>query len=127
MRQAPAASRSIDTLTLIAGTWLACGCVLLGLTPLPWHNATFGWAPAFWMLAAPCLLLLARAWWARQAAGTTASRDPREHLARSYARSMPMASYVRPRTRPRMAASPRAEACSRPAHPRSQRPARRAG
>jgi hypothetical protein len=49
-----------DTLTLVAGTWLASGCVLLGLTPLPWHDATLGWSPAFWLLAAPTMLLLAR-------------------------------------------------------------------
>lgn len=51
-----------DILTLAAGTWLACGIVLLGLTPLPWHDATWGWSPAFWLLAAPTLLLLVRRW-----------------------------------------------------------------
>lgn len=60
MRNIPAAPRAPDTLTMIAATWLASGCVLLGLTPLPWHDATLGWTPAFWLLAAPCLLLLAR-------------------------------------------------------------------
>lgn len=49
-----------DPLTLAATTWLACGIVLLGLTPLPWHDATLGWSPGFWLLAAPCLLLVAR-------------------------------------------------------------------
>ncbi|HEX5952318.1 MAG TPA: hypothetical protein VFY94_04000 [Rhodanobacteraceae bacterium] len=49
-----------DPLALGAGTWLACGVVLYGLTPLPLHDAALGWSPAFWLLAAPCLLLLAR-------------------------------------------------------------------
>jgi hypothetical protein len=49
-----------DALTLAAATWLACGIVLFGLTPLPWRDATLGWSPAFWLLAAPCLLLIAR-------------------------------------------------------------------
>lgn len=51
---------SHDVLTLAAATWLACGIVLFGLTPLPWRDATFGWSPAFWLLAAPCVLLVAR-------------------------------------------------------------------
>jgi len=51
---------SHDVLTLAAATWLACGVVLFGLTPLPWRDATFGWSPAFWLVAAPCLLLAAR-------------------------------------------------------------------
>jgi hypothetical protein len=49
-----------DVLTLAAATWLACGIVLFGLTPLPWRDATLGWTPAFWLLAAPCVLLVAR-------------------------------------------------------------------
>jgi hypothetical protein len=53
-------ARPHDTLTLAAATWLACGIVLFGLTPLPWRDATLGWSPAFWLLAAPCLLLIAR-------------------------------------------------------------------
>jgi hypothetical protein len=49
-----------DALALAAATWLACGVVLFGLTPLPWRDATLGWTPAFWLLVAPCLLLIAR-------------------------------------------------------------------
>lgn len=49
-----------DALTLAAATWLACGLVLFGLTPLPWRDATLGWSPAFWLLAAPLVLLVAR-------------------------------------------------------------------
>ena len=49
-----------DPLTLAAGTWLASGMVLYGLTPLPLHDAALGWSPAFWLLAAPCLLLVAK-------------------------------------------------------------------
>ena len=51
---------ALDPLTVAAGTWLACGMVLYGLTPLPLRNAALGWSPAFWLLAAPCLLLVAR-------------------------------------------------------------------
>ena len=60
MRTVPVRAQPFDTVTLIAATWLACGGVLLGLTPLPWHDATLGWTPAFWLLAAPCLLLAAK-------------------------------------------------------------------
>ena len=51
-----------DILTLAAATWLACGSVLLGLTPLPLRDPTLGWSPAFWLLAAPAVLLLTRLW-----------------------------------------------------------------
>jgi len=51
---------ALDPLTVAAGTWLACGMVLYGLTPLPLRDAALGWSPAFWLLAAPCLLLVAR-------------------------------------------------------------------
>lgn len=54
------AAAPLDALTLAAATWLACGIALFGLTPLPWHDATLGWSPVFWMLAAPCVLLVAR-------------------------------------------------------------------
>jgi len=56
----PESTPSHDALTLAAATWLACGVVLFGLTPLPWRDATLGWSPAFWLLAAPCLVLIAR-------------------------------------------------------------------
>ena len=51
-----------DSLALAAATWLAAGVVLMGLTPLPLRDATLGWTPAFWLLAAPAVLLLARRW-----------------------------------------------------------------
>lgn len=54
------AAVEIDPLALAAATWLACGAVLLGLTPLPLHDATLGWSAAFWLLAAPSLVLLAK-------------------------------------------------------------------
>lgn len=60
IRQATAIDRLPDALSLAAATWLACGVVLYGLTPLPWRDATLGWSPAFWLLAAPLLLLAAR-------------------------------------------------------------------
>ena len=78
MHHATVAPQRSDALTLIAGTWLASGCVLLGLTPLPWHDATLGWTPAFWLLAAPCLLLLAKTLCARWAPSPEASCDRRE-------------------------------------------------
>lgn len=60
-RQAtPPPPRQPHALTLAARTWLACGCVLLGLTPLPARDGTWGWSPLFWLLLAPAILLLAR-------------------------------------------------------------------
>lgn len=53
-------STAPDPITLAAATWLACGIVLLGLTPLPLRDATLGWSPAFWGLAAPLVVLLVR-------------------------------------------------------------------
>ncbi|WHZ19825.1 MAG: hypothetical protein OJF55_001974 [Rhodanobacteraceae bacterium] len=53
-------STETDVLTLAAATWLACGIVLLGLTPLPLHDASLGWSLPFWLLVAPGLLLVAR-------------------------------------------------------------------
>jgi hypothetical protein len=49
-----------DALTLASATWLACGVVLLGLTPLPLHDPISGWSPAFWLVGAPLVLLMAR-------------------------------------------------------------------
>jgi hypothetical protein len=60
IRPATSPDRLPDALSLAAATWLACGVVLYGLTPLPWRDATMGWSPVFWLLAAPLLLLLAR-------------------------------------------------------------------
>lgn len=59
-RSTSAVAVEIAPLTLIATSWLACGVVLYGLTPLPLHDATLGWSPAFWLLAAPLLLLVAK-------------------------------------------------------------------
>ena len=49
-----------DPAFLLAGTWLAAGVAVFGLTPLPLHNVAWGWTPAFWALAAPALMLLAK-------------------------------------------------------------------
>lgn len=49
-----------DPITLGASTWLACGIVLLGLTPLPLRDPHLGWSFTFWALAAPLVVLLAR-------------------------------------------------------------------
>src|SRR5690242_21568657 len=59
-RHASPALAESDPLTLAAGTWLACGMVFYGLTPVPLHDSTLGWSPAFWLLAAPLLLLVAK-------------------------------------------------------------------
>jgi hypothetical protein len=56
----PGADHPLDAIALGAVTWLACGGVLAGLTPLPIHDATAGWSPAFWLLAAPLIVLCAR-------------------------------------------------------------------
>lgn len=53
-------SREPDALTLAAVTWLAAGLVLFGLTPLPLHDPHYGWSLAFWLLAAPVVLLTSR-------------------------------------------------------------------
>jgi hypothetical protein len=55
-RTAPAVPEPI---LLGAATWLACGVVLLGLTPLPLRNPQIGWSLSFWALAAPLVVLLA--------------------------------------------------------------------
>lgn len=62
-RTAPATT---DPVILGAATWLACGIVLLGLTPLPLHDAHLGWSFTFWALAAPLLVLLAKCACARK-------------------------------------------------------------
>lgn len=59
-RSATPQFRQPDAFTLAAGTWLASGLVLLGLTPLPLRDPVWGWSPVFWLLAAPCVLLLTR-------------------------------------------------------------------
>lgn len=46
-------------LLAIAALWLALGCLLLATTLVPAHTALLGWTPAFWLLAAPLLVLLA--------------------------------------------------------------------
>lgn len=60
MVRSPAAPAVADPILLGAGTWLACGIVLLGLTPLPLRDAQLGWSFTFWALAAPLVVLLVR-------------------------------------------------------------------
>jgi hypothetical protein len=76
-------ARPHDVLTLAAATWLACGIVLFGLTPLPWRDATLGWTPAFWLLAAPCVLLIARRAFPRM------DETPRHHVRSIQRRDVP--------------------------------------
>jgi hypothetical protein len=44
-----------------AGTWLLAGSGLLLSTLVPAHTSLLGWTPAFWLLVAPLLVLLALA------------------------------------------------------------------
>lgn len=46
---------------LLGGTllWLLAGAVLLLTTLVPAHTDTFGWTPAFWLVGAPLVVLLA--------------------------------------------------------------------
>lgn len=46
---------------LLAATvlWLLTGAVLLLSTALPLHTDLLGWTPAFWLLGAPLIMLLA--------------------------------------------------------------------
>lgn len=69
--------RDPDALTLAAATWLACGVVLLGLTPLPLHAATGGWSLAYWLLGAPALVLITKAWLATRNAPEAEQRTRR--------------------------------------------------
>ncbi|WEN15493.1 hypothetical protein PY254_02105 [Rhodanobacter sp. AS-Z3] len=39
--------------------WLAGGASLLLTTLIPAHTETLGWTPAFWLLGAPLVVLLA--------------------------------------------------------------------
>ncbi len=39
--------------------WLCAGSFLLVTTLVPTHTALLGWTPAFWLLAAPVVVLLA--------------------------------------------------------------------
>jgi hypothetical protein len=39
--------------------WLLAGAVLLLSTLVPAHTRTLGWTPAFWLLGAPLVVLLA--------------------------------------------------------------------
>lgn len=66
-----------DPVVLGAATWLACGIVLLGLTPLPLRDPQLGWSFSFWTLAAPVLLLLGRFACGRAAASPRGNRRQR--------------------------------------------------
>lgn len=56
-------------LAAFALAWLAFGAFALLLTPLPAHNAQFGWSPLFWLVLAPVCVLgglrLRRQAWSR--------------------------------------------------------------
>ncbi len=82
-RPAPSPTSQPDIVSLAAATWLACGVVLLGLTPLPLRDANLGWSPAFWLLVAPCLLLLARRLCVHRPASRFADFRKPQHFTRS--------------------------------------------
>lgn len=83
-----------DAVTLAAGTWLASGLVLLGLTPLPLHDASAGWTTPFWLVLAPAIMLGVRAWFTRTRCASSAARAhswqvrnarPRDRITHAYA------------------------------------------
>ena len=69
--------RDPDPLILVASTWLASGMVYYGFAPVPLHDATFGWTAAFWLLAAPVLVLAIRWAFARRTRLALATRTDR--------------------------------------------------
>ncbi|HEY0197815.1 MAG TPA: hypothetical protein VGC19_04635 [Rhodanobacter sp.] len=38
--------------------WIVAGCALLLTTLVPMHTRMLGWAPAFWLVGAPLVVLL---------------------------------------------------------------------
>lgn len=46
-------------LVAAASLWLLAGSILLLSTVVPAHTSLLGWTPAFWLLVAPLLVLLA--------------------------------------------------------------------
>ncbi|HEX7371080.1 MAG TPA: hypothetical protein VF284_12450 [Rhodanobacteraceae bacterium] len=95
----PILAVEVDPLNLIAAIWLACGLVLYGLTPLPLRDATSGWSVAFWLLAAPALLLAAKHVLLRQPLRTSllqreASHDRRERRRIAGRRSAESGAYT---------------------------------
>jgi hypothetical protein len=56
MREQPSQA-SHQRLLLAALSWMLGGLVLL-LTVVPMHTRMFGWAPAFWLVGAPLIVLL---------------------------------------------------------------------
>lgn len=59
MRYQPVPSPQHPRLFAAAALWLGAGSLLLLTTLVPAHTALLGWTPAFWLLAAPLLVLLA--------------------------------------------------------------------
>ena len=59
MRTSSLPSPHHPRLIAAASTWLLGGGVLLLSTLVPAHTPLLGWTPAFWLLAAPLLVLLA--------------------------------------------------------------------
>lgn len=72
MRQQPSQNAHHQRLLAAAMLWLIGGSALLLTTLIPMHTDLLGWAPAFWLLGAPLIVLLAlepsrpRAWLANR-------------------------------------------------------------
>lgn len=59
MRTPTPSSAHHQHLFAAAVLWLLAGCFALLTTLLPAHTELLGWTPAFWLLAAPLVVLLA--------------------------------------------------------------------
>jgi len=59
MRATPPSRPDHQHLLGATALWLLAGSALLLSTLVPWHTAWLGWTPAFWLLGAPLMVLLA--------------------------------------------------------------------
>lgn len=59
MRTRPLPANASPRLLGATVVWLLAGGMLLLTTMLPLHTELLGWTPAFWLLGAPLIMLLA--------------------------------------------------------------------
>ncbi len=59
MRTQPRPNTASPRLLGATALWLLAGAALLLTTALPLHTDLLGWTPAFWLLGAPLIMLLA--------------------------------------------------------------------
>ncbi|MGH8160354.1 MAG: hypothetical protein ACREPQ_19750 [Rhodanobacter sp.] len=59
MRPQPLPASHPSHLLGSAALWLLCGSALVLTTVVPMHTALLGWTPAFWLIGAPMIVLLA--------------------------------------------------------------------